>query len=374
MRVAFRADASIRIGNGHIMRNLTLATALRLRGIDTHFICRELPGHLNDLIRLQGHTVHEIPGIEAPQASPSIEAAAKVDEKYQDWFGTTQLYDAHACRPILNALQPEWLIVDHYGLAELWEKAVMDDCGSIMVLDDLANRHHFCHLLLDQTFERPPSDYFGKVPSDCTILCGSSFALLRPEFAKLRQTSLLRRKSPQLKKLLVSMGGTDEHNITAEVMKGLCLSGLAEDCHVTIVMGNNAPWLEQVKVLALSMPYSVEVCVGVSNMALLMCDSDVTIGAVGTTAWERCALGLPAGVIILAENQNFAAKILGQIGAVHILEHHPSIQETTAIFINSLVKNPRKLRDLSRIASVVTDGQGCERVIAHLISGCAPWQ
>ena len=50
-QAAFRADASIQIGTGHIMRCLTLADALREQGAQCRFICREHEGHLIDNIR-----------------------------------------------------------------------------------------------------------------------------------------------------------------------------------------------------------------------------------------------------------------------------------------------------------------------------------
>jgi spore coat polysaccharide biosynthesis predicted glycosyltransferase SpsG len=55
LTVAFRADASTAIGTGHVMRCLTLADALRDRGVETLFVAREQPGHLHDLVVARGH-------------------------------------------------------------------------------------------------------------------------------------------------------------------------------------------------------------------------------------------------------------------------------------------------------------------------------
>ena len=68
MRVAFRADASIEIGAGHVMRCLALADALAARGADCHFLCRELPGHLCDRIEARNFAVSQLPAAGAAGA------------------------------------------------------------------------------------------------------------------------------------------------------------------------------------------------------------------------------------------------------------------------------------------------------------------
>lgn len=56
MKVAFRADASLQIGSGHVMRCLTLADALKAQGAQCHFISRPHPGHLLEAIQQPGRS------------------------------------------------------------------------------------------------------------------------------------------------------------------------------------------------------------------------------------------------------------------------------------------------------------------------------
>ena len=57
MKIVVRADASLTMGSGHIMRCLTLADGLKQQGHDISFICREHDGHLADLIGQKGFAV-----------------------------------------------------------------------------------------------------------------------------------------------------------------------------------------------------------------------------------------------------------------------------------------------------------------------------
>ena len=131
-----------------------------------------------------------------------------------------------------------------------------------------------------------------------------------PEFAALRAYSLQRRARPQLRQLLITMGGVDKDNATGEVLTALRVCPLPADCQITVVMGTTAPWLSEVEQLARDMPWPTRVLVGVNDMARLMAESDLAIGAAGATSWERCCLGLPTAMFVLAENQKYAAWLL----------------------------------------------------------------
>jgi UDP-2,4-diacetamido-2,4,6-trideoxy-beta-L-altropyranose hydrolase len=52
VKVAFRADASLAIGTGHVMRCLTLADALRVRGVLSVFLSRYHVGHLQQVFKV----------------------------------------------------------------------------------------------------------------------------------------------------------------------------------------------------------------------------------------------------------------------------------------------------------------------------------
>lgn len=355
MKVTFRTDASIQIGTGHVMRCLTLADALVAKGAQCTFICREHPGNLIEYIRSKSHVVHSLP----------MGSEADTDLSHSAWLGATQAQDAQACAHLLAQLQPDWLVVDHYALDARWERTQAKDCGQVMVIDDLADRPHACQILLDQTFGRNADDYRPLVPGDCTLLCGSHYALLRPEFAALRPYSLQRRAQPQLKQLLITMGGVDKDNATAQVLVALRTCPLPADCEITVVMGATAPWLVDVQQQALTMPWPTTVRVGVNDMAQLMADSDLAIGAAGATSWERCCLGLPTIMIVLAENQRSIAQGLSNVGAA-ILLGGKRLQSLSAL--TALTLETDKLIKVGQSAAEVTDGLGASQVLSFLLN------
>lgn len=367
MQVAFRADASLQIGTGHVMRCLTLADVLRERGARCSFVSRPHQGHLLSLVSLRGHQALALPELQE-STQPNRNGTAHVH-----WLGTDWATDAQDTQQALTAHlggQPvDWLVVDHYALDARWEEALRPQTKRIMVIDDLADRSHTCDLLLDQNLGRKEADYGGLLKGKPTTLVGPQYALLRPEFAALRAQSLARRQSnPQLRRLLVSMGGVDKDNATGQVLAALQNCTLPPDLLVTVVMGPHAPWLAEVQTQAKQMPWQIEVLVGVDSMAELMAGGDLAIGAAGGTAWERCCLGLPSVILVLAQNQLPGAVAIQKAGAAVAME----TQQQMTGFMESLQTATfakKMLAKLSKAAAAITDGEGCQRTVKHLLDG-----
>lgn len=371
MKIAFRTDASLQMGSGHVMRCLTLADALKARGADCRFICREHPGHLLEVIRQRGYEVTRLVATVQPvSATTKIKVnespSPQKEPAHTAWLGSTWQADAQETGAVLIGFQPDWLVVDHYALDHRWEDALAPHYRQLLVIDDLADRPHRCNLLLDQNLGRKPQDYATLVPVNCQLLIGPQFALLRPEFSALRPYSLQRREAqPTLRQLLISMGGVDQPDATGQILQALKTCTLPSDCHITVVMGRTAPWLKNVRQLAAEMPWPTEVVVNVSDMGSRMADSDLAIGAAGGTSWERCCLGLPTLIVVLAENQHSGAQALEAAQAARLIGDVSDIAKQLPQAITEMIDADRQSR-MSLAARVICEGKGVEKTLSSI--------
>lgn len=297
--VLIRTDASQRIGSGHVMRCLTLADALRDRGREIEFICRKQQGNYIDIVREHGYKVHALDGAD--------------DYSQYGWLGVSVERDVQETLQALDGRRTEWLIVDHYGISTEWERELAMHVDKLMAIDDMADRGHICHLLLDQNFSLNASKrYQTHVPPSCTQLLGPQFALLRDEFVRTRAS--LRSRGGRVCKVLVFFGGGDPDNLTGKVISTMIrpeFDGLALD----IVIGAANPHRESI-VQQLIGRLNTRLMVQVNNMAELMASADLAIGAGGGTTWERMCMGLPTIVVTIAENQLPATHDLHSQGLV----------------------------------------------------------
>ena len=365
MHFAFRADASIQIGSGHVMRCLTLAEALRNRGHECSFLCRDHPGNLLELIAQKGFEVHLL------KQNVPVDRNTEADTllAHAGWLGASWQQDAEQTLRALNGKNIDWLVVDHYALDARWENRMASHVKKIMVIDDIADRQHKCNLLLDQNLGRQAEDYNGLVPEACIRLIGPHYALLRPEFSELRERSLERRRTPKLKRILITLGGIDRDNVTGQVLGALAKSQLPPETELDIVMGASAPALEDVRRKAHSIPFRTSLSVNVTDMAERMCLADLCIGAAGSTSWERCCLGLATILLVLAENQQGGAKALGQAGAALVVYQDDDISDTLPGLVNKLLVSGESL-DIGKMAAAITDGRGASLVVAAMLE-CA---
>ena len=351
MNIIFRVDSSLKIGLGHLMRCLTLAQALKENGSEVKFICRKHEGSLIEKVRSSGFIAYELEAFKETQVDTKL--------AHSNWLGVTQQKDADDCIEILKLEKVDWLIVDHYALDELWQKRLKPYYEKLMVIDDLADRKHQCDILLDQTFGCQQEDYLELIPKRCKLLLGSQYALLRPEFNKWRSYSLKRRSKPEFKQLLINMGGIDKDNITEKVLDKLKRCNLPKELKIIIVMGKFAPHLNNVKLTADTLPFKTKVKVDVGNLAEIMANSDIAIGAAGATSWERCCLGLSTIQIVIAKNQRTISENLAKINAIRLLknlEELPGVINDYNIWIE----------DVNKVNRLVTDGLGSNKVTSAI--------
>ena len=359
MKVAFRVDASLDIGTGHVMRCLTLADALRARGAQCLFIGRGHAGHMLEAIRQRGYEALALLG-DRPDGELATTHEAQLSTPYASWLGVDWATDAKDTLTALLGQAVDWLVVDHYALDARWEQRLRSTCARIMVIDDLADRPHDCDLLLDQNLGREAEHYAALVSRGCHVLVGTDKALLRPQFAEQRSKALKRRGSQrQPERLLVAFGGVDKLNVTGHVLEILAHCALSAAARVTVVMGSHSPWLEDVRVRATKLPWPTEVKVDVADMAVLMAQSDWAIGAAGTMAWERCCMALPTVTLVLAENQRSGALALQAEGcSIHI--------ESVSQLPNALQQlfAPNAMHKAALACARTVDGLGAQRLVS----------
>jgi UDP-2,4-diacetamido-2,4,6-trideoxy-beta-L-altropyranose hydrolase len=300
VKYVVRVNSSARIGTGHVVRSLALAERLRQAGGEVAFVVRPLPGGIDDAIAAQGYPVTPL-------------AAQATDEERHPWLGVPPEREIEeSLRALRAGGRVDWLIVDSYGLGAPWERAMRAHAGGIFAVDDLADRAHDVDGLLDQSAGPDETRrYHALVPPSARLFMGPRYLQLREQFAKQRTT--LRERDGTIRRVLVAFGTEPGYNtaLALEVLAAVDPGTL----EVSVVLAEGAPGFARVRALVALRPrWTLHPYV--EAMAELMADCDLAIGAGGTSAYERAAVGLPAVAWAIAENQRGVIRGLERAGAI----------------------------------------------------------
>ncbi len=323
----FRADAGSTIGWGHIMRCSALAVALR----DAGWRCAWASA--SDDAAMTGRLATRFD--EVMTLAPDRDEPTQMRAHWPD-----------DCR---------LLVVDHYDRDAGFETSCRGWADSILAIDDLAEREHDCDLFLDSAPGTGGEARRHRLPTDAVALLGPAYALLMPGFAADRRRLLPRRYEGGARRILVGVGATNPKGILDTSLDAIerASVGLVPD----LVLAWNTPDREHL--VARVERLGGKVHVDVDNMAALMSGVDIALGASGVSAWERCALGLPTLLLVIADNQRANAEALAAAGAARIVEPD---RDLLAAAIDDLAGDSALLGRMSRAASRLTDGLGAIRV------------
>ena len=365
VNIAIRTDASSVIGSGHLMRCLAIADELKNRGVSVLFITVSEEQKWIDLIRGSGFSCETI---ESAHANGVFQTDSDCNETHtrSQRYGVDWRKDSSQTREIIEGKEIDWLIVDHYGLDWQWESSIRDCVNRILVIDDLADRTHDCDALLDCVYGRTADDYKSLVPGGCELLLGAKYAPLRPDFLKWREFALERRRNFQgVKKILVSLGGTDKSNLTGEVLNQLARLEWTDNIEIEVVVGPGFAHLKRVEDQIASLPNKISLDVGANNMASRIVEVDLGIGAIGVSTWERFCLGLPAVNLITESHQLAVVKVLKKDNFSGIL-HSSTMASELAPFLKTLMFDQSYYREFTIQCSRVIDGKGLLRLVDFL--------
>ncbi|MHA7819024.1 MAG: UDP-2,4-diacetamido-2,4,6-trideoxy-beta-L-altropyranose hydrolase [Erythrobacter sp.] len=355
MRVAFRVDASPAIGTGHLRRSLSLAQALCDHGAEVVFVTRDLGIDSKALIAELGF------GGTITLLSPRKPVPADRTIPHSEWAEVSQQRDIADTIAALDDFDPDWVVKDSYAFDERWHEAVREKLSCrIAQIDDVPDRRIAPDLLIDHNHA---SDHRAKY-ADCLtgttkILGGPRFALLGPAFAQAERYGF----NDEVRSIGIFMGGVDVGNHSATALDAL--DEVAFSGAVEIVTTSSNPHLAELEQRISQRPHT-DLSLDLPDLAEFFARHDLQIGAGGGATWERCCIGVPTILVVLAPNQKSVAPYLAELGIV-ALAAEPT-KEAIADQMRELLTDGEYRRDLAERSRALVDGRGAQRVALALLA------
>ncbi len=339
-----RADASARIGTGHVMRMIALAQAWQRRGGRVHLGARELPSSLYSRLQAESIELHRWPEPEDQLTSAEQDAAQTIE--------------------LADQVNAAVIVADGYHFGEAFQSQIKSAGRQLAIVTDFDYCHRWlCDWIINQN-PHSTSESYRSDSSSCRRLLGTNYALLRDEITRHRLAAIPEHKDGTAR-LLLSLGGSDPDNVSAKLLEQL--DGVTHVAlKIRVLVGPANRHRESLIELAAKSRHEVTLLEGVADMSSQYLWADGMISAAGSSCWEWMFFGIPAAIVAIADNQRPIYQVLTDKRRATGLAALGQ-----AIDAPSLMHFVGKLGHVSRAAvgtDSFVDGYGAERVAAALDS------
>jgi len=292
MFIVFRTDSSSKIGSGHVKRCLNLARSLKKKGNKILFISQKFDGNFINEIRKNNFNIKVI------KNKFNFFDKKVLSNHFNAWSKSMQKNDIDILKKKIKE-KIDWIIIDHYGLNQVWEKMAYKVTKKIFVIDDLKINKHYCDLYLNYHHNFFKSaDKKILIKKKTKILKGLNYTLLGNEFNS-------NKKNRDRSKIFLYMGSVDKNNITLKILK-LFNDKLFINYKIIVLIGSNNPQRTLIKKYVKKNNHIKILKKNNINLKKIYDHVNYVISASGVTMYEQLKYGFKP--IIFPQNK-FQLKI-----------------------------------------------------------------
>lgn len=327
--ILFRANCSPAIGTGHLNRVLVVAMDLMENQISTLIVTDD-----NELAR-EATSRHNGPVVFVPETTLLPENTADLRVLVLD------------CPP-----RPEPLINSSYNTKVL---SRLNDAGvNIVSLGHISRNSKYFRAIIDLYPHREihAANYHE----------GPDYLILKKEFAN--------RPSPPPKTdvALISMGGSDPHDLTFKSLHILEFSQFEGQVHVVLGPGYCEQRVAALQDFAATSTSTIHFHKNIKNMREMMCQVSFGIVAFGTTAYEMMSQERPIMVFSHYQWQEQSALLFEQLGCCRYLgcAEHAIDPAVISPQVDNFLSNKKQFQLIATQGRAVVDCRGARRVATML--------
>ncbi|MDI6704431.1 MAG: hypothetical protein QME40_07165 [bacterium] len=316
-RVGFSVSANRKIGIGHLIRSLSLASYLKdTTSIEVLFFMKN-GGKGKDIVEDRG-----------------FEVTSKDDV-------------------ILKRFKPQIMIIDMREVDIRYIQLLKGRGIKVICLDNVGDSRNMSDIVINGIVHLPYKD-----SSQPKIYEGPDYIILNSDFVEVHDKH--KPIKEKVTKILVTFGGSDPCGLTIKVIDAL--SKQIFDLEITVVIGilfNGREKLERL----LYGKRNLVLREGIKNMASLMYEADLCLTSFGITCYELACAGVPTIIISPTSYHNELAKIFARFGTSIDLGIGRYVTSSKILdAVNSLCNNRALREDMSVSGKRLIDGRGIDRV------------
>ncbi len=324
-KIVFRCQGGYQIGWGHVMRCLSLAQWLKGK-YNVYFIINQDP-KICEYIKQKEFPVFEV-------------SEGKDDKKFEEKMTNTVI-----------SLDPHLVINDIRGTTQEYMQTLKMRNIKIINFDDISNNVKMANVYIDANKKEKIGKCFGP-----------SYIVLSSIYPKLAKKK--RKTHKRVKKILVSLGGSDPNNLTDKALRSF-EGKIADPIEIQVIVGPSLKHRERLE--KWSRLGNVSFLYDYDDLSPFFLNADIALVNGGITMFESLCLGTPT--VVMAQNKPQAknARRMERKGVVVNLGVGTKISDKKiARKIIALINSPSTRERLSNKAKKEIDGKGVFRVLEQI--------
>lgn len=317
MNIAFRVDASKKIGFGHWFRCNFFANIINNEKI--FFFSKFYPNNFKNKNKFKIISLNK----------KNITAAQEIKE-------------------IKNKLKKnkiDILIIDNYSTNLYFEKSIKNSVKKLIIIDDFINKKHFGDIYINNNFhEKRRRIQIKKNNPISKLALGPKYLLLNNKYSAIKKKI---KQKLEIKKVLIFFGGSD---LTSETLKTVKAIKNLDNVKFYLIIGSmNKDKKKILNIVKKNKNFKTFEKLPNYKFGLIMAKCDLAIGAGGINLFERLYLALPSIVISTSNNQITNALYSKKRGFIKYLGYHQNVSEKDIKkSVNYLINNLKFFRKFSK--------------------------
>ena len=346
MKILMRGDLNRNIGQGHIMRMLSIADAF---SEDQESICAFVVANdtIPDLIISRGYEVFTLSGSFREMDSEIVELKSIVKD-----------FDA------------DFLFIDSYYVTVKYLNAARKLCKTVY-LDDVYAFAYPVDYLINYNVYANIEDYKALYTNESTyedkteriqmpeMILGATYAPLRREFQNIPK----KKQEKQVLGIAVSFGGADPMHMAKSFLDEW-LKNDRDRIKLHMILGAMEPDLEEIRKTA-EKNDDIILHINAKDMKEILLHADLAVSAAGSTQYEICACQVPCVNFSMADNQVPGGEEFGRRGIfryVGDVRNNPFFYQNLIQAIDELAGDYNERCRMAEAEFLLVDGKGAGRI------------
>ncbi len=288
MNILIRCDSSNIIGTGHIMRCINLCEYYPENSYT--FVCRNFQMNISEKILKNKHNLILLDYDIEPEIN-----------NYRTWIGCEYLKEINELISLVENNKYDEIIIDHYGIDHVLEEKIKKYCKKLTVITDIFEYSHYCDIFINYNSDDKEKLKKLNLNSATEIKCGVKNIILNKKFINVKK----QKYNDKVKNICIMLGGSDPQNYTLKIIKQINELVKINYFNVKIIIGKANNYMEDIKEYISNIPnYSILFDLNYDELIELYLETDLCIGSLSITAYERYFMNVPQICLKIVDNQN----------------------------------------------------------------------